>query len=343
MTCLHSIRLICSLAFLAFARTGIAQENNKSEDFSAYMDEVRTVNKYILEEQIKGRKTYESVLTPEGLAVQRMKLDNANSTFKPVLKPAVMRIGSGDASVKLRIFRPKEIRAIILDIHGGAWFMGSAANDDETNDQMARQCKAVVVSLDYGLAPEHPFPDCIRDSYAGIRWLLTNALAQFGTEKIILSGASAGAHLAALAAIYTRDSLHAIDKIAGLNLVYGVYDLGKPPSVRNATDNQFPSKSDLDETYKLVFPGWDSAKLREPAYSPLFADLKGLPPALFTTGTADPLVDNTYLMESRWRQAGNKTWLALYPECPHGFNLFPTKIGQLANERMIKWINDILQ
>ena len=339
----HIVRpLIWNLAFLLFVLKVIAQESNKGEDFSPYMEEVRSWNKQMQNIQKDGIKTYKSILTPEGLAIQRKNLDDALSNTKTSLKPTVMSMRMGDAQFSLRIFRPKEIRAVILDIHGGAWYMGKATNDDWLNDQMARQCKAAVVSVDYGLAPEYPFPDCIRDCYAAVTWLLANARNQFGTDQIIISGASAGAHLSALAAIYIRDSLNAIDKIAGLNLMYGAYDLGKPPSVRNATNNQFPSKLDLDELYALVFSGWDTLRLRQPVYSPLFADLKGLPPALFTTGTIDPLVDNTYFMESKWREAGNKTRLEIYPECPHGFNALPTKIAQLANESMIKWINGML-
>ena len=73
----------------------------------------------------------------------------------------------------------------------------------------------------------------------------------------------------------------------------------------------------------------------------LYADLKNLPPALFTVGTADPLIDDTYFMEARWRLAGNKTFLAVYPECSHAFNFFPTRIAAVANGRMYAWITEL--
>jgi acetyl esterase/lipase len=94
----------------------------------------------------------------------------------------------------------------------------------------------------------------------------------------------------------------------------------------------------MDDTYQLVFPGWSLEELRKPQYSPLYADLKNLPPALFTIGTADPLIDDTYFMEARWRLAGNQTFLAVYPESSHAFNYFPTKMARAANERMYQWI-----
>jgi acetyl esterase len=78
--------------------------------------------------------------------------------------------------------------------------------------------------------------------------------------------------------------------------------------------------------------------LRNPQYSRLYADLQHLPPALFTIGTADPLIDDTYFMEARWRLAGNKTFLAVYPESSHGFNFFPSQMARAANEKMFRWI-----
>ena len=155
-------------------------------------------------------------------------------------------------------------------------------------------------------------------------------------------GASAGAHLSAIVTLYIQDSLHDIDKVAGLNLIYGAFDLSRTPFVRNATGSSFLPKKGLEEVLNLVFPGWSIEKLQNPAYSPLYADLKGLPPVLFTKGTADPLVDDSYFLESRWRLAGNKTFLTAFSECLHGFNIFPARIAKIANERIFNWINGLL-
>jgi len=94
----------------------------------------------------------------------------------------------------------------------------------------------------------------------------------------------------------------------------------------------------MDDTYELVFHGWSKEKLQNPQYSPLYADLKNLPPALFTIGTADPLIDDTYFMEARWRLTGNKTSLAAYPESSNGCNFFPLPMARAANEKMFQWI-----
>ena len=103
------------------------------------------------------------------------------------------------------------------------------------------------------------------------------------------------------------------------------------------------NKKYIDDTYELVFHGWSKGQLQNPQYSPLYADLKNLPPALFTIGTADPLIDDTYFMEARWRLAGNKTFVAVYPESSHAFIFFPTKMATAANEKMFQWINALCE
>ncbi len=262
-----------------------------------------------------------------------------DSSIKPQLQPSVKYIQGPGGNLALRIFKPDTIRAVVMDIHGGGWSAGIAASDDILNDEMARTCKVAVVSVDYRLAPEDSFPACINDCKAAAKWLVNNAMKEFGTDKLFISGASAGGHLSAVTTLYIRDSLHAIDKVRGVNLIFGLFDLSRTPSCRMATDTTpILSKKVLNDIYELVFHGWTEEQLQNPQYSPLYADLKNLPPALFTIGTADPIIDDTYFMEARWRLAGNKTFLAVYPESPHGFNFFPLKMGMAANEKMFQWI-----
>jgi acetyl esterase len=77
---------------------------------------------------------------------------------------------------------------------------------------------------------------------------------------------------------------------------------------------------------------------RAPDISPLFADLRGLPPALFTVGTLDPLLDDTLFMDARWRAAGGRTELRVWPEAIHGFNAFPLRLGALANAAQYEFL-----
>ncbi|MCG2792185.1 MAG: alpha/beta hydrolase [Weeksellaceae bacterium] len=321
------------LSFSIFSNRAFAQQTNANEDYSAYLPQAKGVNQYLANLPQEG-----SVLTKEGLAARRKAMVSA-AIQKPKLQPTVKNIKGPAGNLALRIFRPDTIRAVVLDIHGGGWSLGSATVDDAMNDQMARTCKVAVVSVDYRLAPENPFPACVEDCKAAAKWLIDNAKTEFGTDKLFISGASAGAHLSAVTALYIRDTLHAIDKVKGVNLNYGCYDLSLTPSTRMATDNTLIiSKKYVKDTWELVFHGWTTEQLQNPQYSPLYADLKNLPPAFFTVGTLDPLIDDTYFMEARWRLAGNKTYLALYPESPHAFNYFPTKMAAAANDKTFQWI-----
>ncbi len=152
-------------------------------------------------------------------------------------QPSVKYIQGPAGNLAIRIFKPDTIRAVVLDIHGGGWSLGTASSDDVLNDYMERTCKVAVVSVDYRLAPENPFPACIDDCKAAAKWLVNNAMKEFGTDKLFISGASAGGHLSAVTAIYIRDSLHAIDKVKGVNLIYGCFNLSRTPSNRLATDS----------------------------------------------------------------------------------------------------------
>ena len=312
-----------------------AQESNLKEDYSAYLPEIRNFNKILSQFGQPG-----TVLTKEGLQKARESMRTYINT-NTVIKPIIRNIQGPGGNIPLTIFKPDTIRAVVLDIHGGGWMQGSPENDAQFNDQLARASKVAVVSVDYRLAPENPFPACIEDCKAVAKWLLNNCKVEFGTEKIFISGGSAGGHLAAVTTLYIRDSLKAIDKVKGVNLIYGVYDLGRTPSHRLATDSTFLTKKGMEEMMRLVFGSWSIEQRQDPKYSPLYADLHGLPPALFTIGAADPLADDTYFMEARWRFAGNKTYLAVYPESPHGVDLFPTKMAVIAKQKMYQWIKEL--
>jgi acetyl esterase/lipase len=231
--------------------------------------------------------------------------------------------------LRLRTCVPDTVRAVYLDIHGGGFFMGSAAMDDRPNAALARRAGVATVSVEYRLAPEHAYPAAPDDCEAAALWLLGNAKREFGTERLLIGGGSAGGNLAAVTLLRLRDRHGAAGRFLGANLVYGVYDLaGTPSQLRDGP----PSYRDL------YLPGWSPAQRRSPDVSPLHADLAGLPPALFTVGSADTLLDDSLFLAMRWRAAGNEAELAIYPESVHGFNVFPTAMARAANERIEAWL-----
>jgi len=318
---------------LSLSNALFAQESNAKIDYSAYLPQLHEFNR-----QLASSHPAASLLTKSGLETQR-RMFSPDTRFKPSVTPFEKTVGIGTNKITLRIFKPDTVKAVILQIHGGGWCLGTAAFDDPLNHLKARTCQVAVVGINYRLAPEFPFPACIEDCGLAAKWLIANAQAEFGTTNIFISGYSAGAHLAALTTLYIRDSLHAISNVKGVTLEYGCFDLSGTPSFRQASDSTLVLKrKDLDEDMQLVFPGWSAEQLRNPEFSPLYANLRNLPPALFTVGTADFLLDDTYFMEARWRNAGNRTFLAVYPDCPHGFTLMPTLMAECANRTICEWI-----
>ena len=241
--------------------------------------------------------------------------------------------------ITLRTFVPDNPRGIYLHIHGGGWVLGRAHLQDPRNEEIANTCSAVVISVDYRLAPEHPYPAALDDCEAAAVWVVEKAMSEYGVNKLVIGGESAGGHLASTTLIRMRDK-HGFTGFSGANLVYGVYDLSMTPSQKNWGERLLVlSTPVMDWFYDHFVP----AELRrDPDVSPLYADLSNLPPALFTVGTLDPLLDDTLFMHTRWAAAGNKAELAVYPGGPHGFDGHPTKLGQSARDKMNKAINGYL-
>ena len=119
--------------------------------------------------------------------------------------------------------------------------------------------------------------------------------------------------------------------------MYGAYDLSMTPSARN-----WGEERNLILTTKLMEWFHDNyvppEKQRDPDVSPLYADLRDMPPAVFTVGTLDPLLDDSLFMHARWIAAGNKAELAVYPGGIHTFNAFPIELARQANERIFDFI-----
>ncbi|MGH0029735.1 MAG: alpha/beta hydrolase, partial [Myxococcota bacterium] len=231
----------------------------------------------------------------------------------------------------LRIFRPKAgpVRGALLHIHGGGWVIGRPAMNDPVNERRADELGLVVVSVDYRLAPEHPYPAGPDDCEAAAVWLVENAASEFGADpsKILVGGESAGGHLSAVTAL--RMQRHHGFRFAGANLVYGVYDLSGVPSHTALDDrNVILNSANIDWFVDCFAP--DPALRRDPDVSPLHADLSGAPPALFTVGTLDPLLDHSLFLYPRWLAAGNQAEIQVFPGCPHGFDAFPVPEGQQA-------------
>jgi acetyl esterase len=260
-------------------------------------------------------------LPPE--ATRRERREGGGVFPAPVFEPLARweHIPGRGGDIPLRIIEPQgEPQGVYLHFHGGGWVFGAADLQDPGLKAASDATGFTMVSVDYRLAPEHPYPAGPDDCEDAALWLLE----RFPGRRVI-GGESSGAHLAAVTLLRLRDR-HGVDvrdAFAGANLVFGPFDLTGTPSRHLWGDRELIlSSPEMDWFADSYVPGMPDHERRTPDVSPLFADLTGLPPALFTCGTLDPLLDDTLFMEARWRTAGNETKLSLYPEAVHAFVAF---------------------
>jgi acetyl esterase len=250
------------------------------------------------------------------------------------------------AGVPCRVFVPDgPARAVYLHFHGGGMIVGAAVMSDLGNRDLCRRFGVAVVSVDYRLAPEHPYPAGPDDGVAVARWLVENAEAEFGSPRLLIGGESAGGYMAAAVALRMRDELGAVSRLIGANLVFGVYDWGRSPSQRGIRPMGGPDLLDPDGIVlfsEAYLPGLSDDERRDPAISPAFADLRDMPPALMSVGGSDHLLDDTLMLASRWAAPGNEVDLFVAPDMPHGFPAFPCTLTTKWVERMYAWFGERL-
>ncbi|WP_010165369.1 alpha/beta hydrolase [Sphingomonas sp. PAMC 26617] len=249
-------------------------------------------------------------------------------------------IAALDRSVKLRIFRPdQECRGVVLDCHGGGWTIGNARMADDQNAELAARIGVAVVSIDYRRALSNPISALVDDCEAAALWTIEHALEEFGTDRIIVKGSSAGAHLAAAMLLRLRDRGMEIKRVAGVMLFFGLYDFSGTPMVRAAgPETLILHGPTVRATLCKLTPDMTEDERRAPSVSPLYADLSGLPPALFVVGTKDMLFEDSERMASRWLDASGNAELLIAPESPHAFNRMGTSVARKVARYVEDWI-----
>ena len=239
--------------------------------------------------------------------------------------------------LELRVIDAGSSDGVYLHIHGGGWVLGAADLSDVGNEAMARAAGVTVVSVEYRLAPEHPYPAGLDDCVAAAKWLIANSETEFGTTRIVIGGESAGANLAAATLLRVRDE-DGYTGWAGANLVYGSYMVSGTPSVRQWNTPGLILDPDSMEWFGDYYLSGVDADWTDPYISPLYGQLDDMPPALFTVGTWDPLLDDTLFMASRWTVAGNETELQVFPGGTHAFDALPTSSAVAARDRMHRFV-----
>ena len=263
---------------------------------------------------------------PVGLTIQEVRARRLQGLGAFPLPPTSPRattitIDAPGGKLDLRVIAPEKPRGIYFHIHGGGWSIGASDQLDPVLERLADNVGLACLSLEYRLAPEHPYPAGPDDCEAAALWIMREGTRRFGTTRLSIGGESAGAHLSAVTLLRLRDR-HQLDAFSAAILNYGCYDMGMTPSARRWGEEKLVLNTASIVGFRKCFvpAGTD---MSDPDISPLYADLRGLPPAMFSVGTRDALLDDSLFMAPRWLGAGNAAELAIYPGACHGFVSIP--------------------
>jgi acetyl esterase len=217
--------------------------------------------------------------------------------------------------VPVRVYRPLEDRGrVVTYLHGGGWVVGDPDTHDPVCRRVANALGAIVVSVDYRLAPEHPHPAAHEDTMTALAWAAT----AFPDRPHVVAGDSAGASLAAGAALRARDDGPAL---AAQLLIYPATDpsLGSA-SIRDNGEGYFLTRSDLVWFYDRYVP--EPAHRSDAVIDLAHADVAGLPPAVVATAEFDPLRDEGDAYAGALRTAGVPVRHLPGPGLIHGYFAF---------------------
>jgi acetyl esterase/lipase len=215
-------------------------------------------------------------------------------------------------------------RHVVLYFHGGVYVLGDAVQAAGLAAQVARRTSATVISVDYRLAPEHPYPAAVDDALAAYQALLDNGTVP---SDIAFAGESAGGGLAVATLVNARDR--------GLPLPAAAY-LMSPYADLTLAGTTMETKRDADP---LLSP--DALQARIPDYtagqdaalpliSPIFADLTGLPPLIIQAGTHEVLLDDAIRLAGRAAVADVQVILDITPGVPHVFQAYAPILDEAA-------------
>ncbi len=275
--------------------------------------------------ELSGDSSFTGGLPPQEARAQNRRGAAATTAQPPIPMARVeaLTVPGQGGPVPARFYvpggRPAGIPApLVVYFHGGGWVIGDLDTHDGVCRFLAAAAGATVLSIDYRLAPEHPFPAAVEDAWAGFAWAEANA-AELGIDaaRIAVAGDSAGGNLAAVVSLLAKAAGGPMPAMQ--LLIYPPTDsAGDLPSRQLFSEGYLLTKNDMD-TFERHYlpPGTDAT---DPRVSILLApDLTGLPPAYVATAGFDPLRDESEAYALRMREAGVQVALRRHPGLIHSF------------------------
>ncbi|MEO8374249.1 MAG: alpha/beta hydrolase [Sphingomonas bacterium] len=228
------------------------------------------------------------------------------------------KVPTPDGDVPVRIYVPKAPpRALMLHIHGGGWTLGDIESSDASSRTYAERLRCAVLSVEYRLAPEHPFPAAVDDCLAALNWTAANAARLLGQElPLIVGGDSAGGNLSAVMCLLARDAQG--PEIAAQLLINPATDADIEAPAFSAFESPFVTHDEMRWFYEQYVPKGEAR--HDPRMAPIrAASLAGLPPAFVLTCEYDLLRAEGEAYGSLLAQAGVATMIKRYPGATHSF------------------------
>jgi len=232
----------------------------------------------------------------------------------------------GGPPVRVRIYRADDQSSklpALYWIHGGGYVMGDIDMDDRLMKQMVKRIGCVAASVDYRLAPEHPFPTPVEDCYTGLKWLFAHA-DELGVEpaRIAIGGPSGGGGLTAGLGLLARDRREV--QVAYQLLIYPMIDDRNATAAAHAITDPRVWNRESNRLGWKAYLGRDGggADVSPYAAATRATDLSNLSPTYISVGTLDLFVDENIDYAQRLIQAGVPTELHVYPGAFHGFDMF---------------------
>jgi acetyl esterase/lipase len=245
----------------------------------------------------------------------RRRVDSSARLLRTPRGVAVQRVQAGSVPAEWLIPRGAPADRVLLYLHGGAFVFCSLETHRALVSRLALASGSRALAVDYRLAPEHPFPAALEDCLAAYRWLLQSGIAP---RRVVVAGDSAGGNLALVLLLALRAAGDPLPAAAvGLS---PVTDLTGAPESRRTKAGVDPILG--TGTHLPVSSYVGEQDPRQPLLSPLYADLRGLPPILLHVGTDEILLDDSTRFAERARAAGVDARLVVWPQMWHVFHVF---------------------